>query len=104
MGERFEPRYDCEAKGEPEEQHDGNKKRCYESHCHYRHVVLHQWNPANVPQYVEQAPAKAAPASSISSVVVSNIFIVSSSGSGHGVCRGSTQRCKTTHQCVTCAA
>ena len=32
MDDRLEPRYYCEAKGEPEEQHDGNKKRCYETH------------------------------------------------------------------------
>ena len=33
MGNRFEPRYYCEAKGEPEKQHHGNEKRSYETHC-----------------------------------------------------------------------
>jgi len=33
MGNRFEPRDYCEAKGEPKEQHYGNEKRCYETHC-----------------------------------------------------------------------
>ena len=33
VGDRFEPRYDCEAKGKPEEQHYGNENRSYETHC-----------------------------------------------------------------------
>jgi hypothetical protein len=45
--------------------------------------VLHQRYPAKVLQYVEQDPAKAAPASSIASVAANNILIVSSFGSGN---------------------
>jgi hypothetical protein len=46
--------------------------------------VLHQRYPAKEPQYVEQEPAKAAPASSIASIAASKIFpIVASYGGRH---------------------
>jgi hypothetical protein len=43
---------------------------------HHRHRVWHQRNPPKTPQYSEQDPAKAAPASSSDSVAASKIFLI----------------------------
>jgi len=72
MADRVEPCDDADVKSDPIERHHEHEE--YRDRPHFlsshRHRVLHQRNPANVPQYVEHCPAKAAPASSIDSTAI----------------------------------